>query len=738
MKNVFLRNASLLFFVLIIFTNCSNDSTATSENNSKLITMSQKQEVKPPVAKKVAHEMTMFDDTRVDNYYWMKLSDEQKKAEKPDAQTSDVLAFLNAENDYSKSMLAHTEKFQKKLFDEIVGRIKQDDESVPYKDNGYYYITRYEEGKEYRIMSRKKGNLQAAEEILLDENELAKPYDYYRVAGANVSPNNKILAYGEDTLSRRIYKIQFKDLATGKMLPDVIENTTGGTVWANDNKTVFYTRKDDALRSYKIFKHKLGTDSSQDELIFHEEDETYGCFIYKTKSKKYLVLGSYATLTQEYKYLNADTPDGEFKMFEPRNRDMKLEYGISHYNDSWYIRTNLDAQNFRLMKCPEGKTSRDNWTEVIPHRNDVLLEGMDIFNDYLVLSERREGITNLRIRPWKGEEHYVDFGEKAYMAYTSVNMDFDTEILRLGYTSLTTPNSTFDYNMKTKEFNLLKEQEVVGGYDKTQYQSERVFATATDGTKVPMSIVYKKGFKKDGSQPVLLYGYGSYGASMDPYFSSIRLSLLDRGFAYAIAHIRGGEEMGRHWYEDGKLLNKKNTFTDFIDCGEFLVKNNYTSKDNLFAMGGSAGGLLMGAIINMRPDLWKGVVAGVPFVDVVTTMLDETIPLTTGEFDEWGNPKDEKYYHYIKSYSPYDNVEAKEYPAMLITTGYHDSQVQYWEPAKWLAKLRDTKTDNNPLLMHCNMSAGHGGAAGRFERHKETAMEYAFLLDLAGKTELLN
>ncbi len=739
MKNVIFRNVPLLFFVLLIFTSCSNDSnTATNESNSKLITMSQKQEVKPPVAKKVPHEMTMFNDTRVDDYYWMKLSDEQKKAETPDAQTSDVLAFLNAENDYSKSMLAHTEKFQKQLFDEIVGRIKQDDQSVPYKDNGYYYITRYEEGKEYRIISRKKDNLEAPEEILLDENELAKPYSYYRVAGTNVSPNNKILAYGEDTLSRRIYKIQFKDLETGKMLPDVIENTTGGTVWANDNKTVFYTRKDDALRSYKIFKHKLGTDSSQDELVFHEEDETYSCFIYKTKSKKYLVLGSYATLTQEYKYLNADTPDGEFKIFEPRNRDMKLEYGISHYKNSWYIRTNLDAQNFRLMKCPEGKTSRDNWTEVIPHRSDVLLEGMDIFNDYLVLSERKEGITNLRIRPWKGGEHYVDFGEKAYLAYTSVNMDFDTEILRLGYTSLTTPNSTFDYNMKTKEFKLLKEQEVVGGYDKTQYQSERVFATAKDGTKVPMSIVYKKGFKKDGTQPVLLYGYGSYGASMDPYFSSIRLSLLDRGFAYAIAHIRGGEEMGRHWYEDGKLLNKKNTFTDFIDCGEFLVNNNYTSSDNLFAMGGSAGGLLMGAIINMRPDLWKGVVAGVPFVDVVTTMLDETIPLTTGEFDEWGNPKDEKYYHYIKSYSPYDNVEEKDYPAMLITTGYHDSQVQYWEPAKWLAKLRDKKTDNNPLLMHCNMDAGHGGAAGRFERHKETAMEYAFLLDLAGKTELLN
>lgn len=692
--------------------------------------MTQNQRPKPPIAKKIPHKIITHNDTRVDNYFWMRLSDEQKNAEKPDTQTQCVLNYLNAENAYTKQSLRKTEDFQKKLFDEIVGRIKQDDESVPYCDNGYFYITRFEKGKEHPIYSRKKGNLEAKEEIMLDENQLAKPFDYYKIAGKNVSPNNQIVAFGEDKLSRRIYTIRFKNLATGKFLTDKIENTTGGTVWANDNQTVFYTRKDESLRSYKIFKHKLGSDPSTDQLVFHETDESFSTYIYKTKSKKYLVIGSYATLTQEYQFLNADTPDGNFQLFEPRNRDLKLEYDINHYQNKWFVKTNLEAQNFRLMECPEFDTTRENWEEVIPHRESVLIEDVDLFNDFLVISERVEGITQLRIRPWVGKEHYIDFGEKSFMAYTSINMNFNTQVLRLGYTSLTTPNSVFDYDMRDKKMTLLKEQEIVGGYDKTKYQSERLFANSKDGTKIPISLVYKKGFVKDGKQPLLLYAYGSYGHSMDPYFSSIRLSLLDRGFAFAIAHIRGGEEMGRHWYEDGKLLNKKNTFNDFIDCGDFLVKENYTSNSHLYAMGGSAGGLLMGAIINMRPELWNGVVAAVPFVDVINTMLDETIPLTTGEFDEWGNPKDENFYHYIKSYSPYDNVEAKNYPSMLITTGYHDSQVQYWEPAKWLAKLRDLKTDNNILVMHCDMVAGHGGLAGRFEKHKETALEYAFLLDL--------
>ena len=538
------------------------------------------------------------------------------------------------------------------------------------------------------------------------------------------------MAYGEDTLSRRIYTMRFKNLETEEMYEDIIPGAGGGAVWANDNKTVFYTQKDPTtLRQYKIMRHTLGRPTSEDVVVFEESDDTFSAFVYKTKDDQFIVVGSYATLSQEYQYLDANTPNGNFTIFQPRERG--LEYGISHFDGNWYIRTNMDAQNFRLMKTPDGATSKDNWTEVIPHREDVLLEGMDLFQNYMVLSERKNGITQLRVRPWSGEEHYIDFGEDAYLTYTSTNPQFNTEILRLGYTSLTTPNSTFDYNMNTKEFTLLKEQEVIGDFDKSNYQSERIMVKARDGVEVPVSIVYRKGFKKDGTHPLLLYGYGSYGASMDPYFSSVRLSLLDRGFVYAIAHIRGGEEMGRHWYEDGKLLNKKNTFFDFIDCGKAMVAQGYAAEDKLFAMGGSAGGLLMGAVINYEPDMWKGVVAAVPFVDVITTMLDESIPLTTGEFDEWGNPKEKEYYDYMKSYSPYDQVEAKDYPALLVTTGLHDSQVQYWEPAKWVAKLREIKTGDTPLLLYTNMDAGHGGASGRFESLKETAMEYAWLIDLA-------
>ena len=723
-------NTLVTFILVSCLMSCSNQNE--SQNESKIISMNEIM-IDAPVAKKVKKELTIHGDIRVDNYYWMKLSDEQKNANTPDEQTQDVLDFLNAENDYTSGKLKHTEAFQEKLFNEIIGRIKKDDMSVPYKDNGYFYITRYEAQGEYPIYSRKKETLEAEEEIMLDVNKMAEGYAFFSVVGRRVSPNNKILSYGEDTLSRRIYTIKFKNLETGEMYPDEIPNTTGGSVWANDNQSVFYTVKDDALRSYKIFKHKLGTPVSEDQEVFHEADETFSTFVYKTKSDKYIVIGSYQTLSTEYRVLDADNPDGAFRIIQPRERD--LEYSIAHYEDKFYIRTNLDAKNFRLMSTPENATGKEHWQEVIGHRDDVLLEGMDIFKEFLVLSERKNGITQIRIRPWEGEEHYVDFKEEAYLTYTSTNLQFDTDLLRLGYTSLTTPNSIYDYNMKTKEMELLKQYEVVGGFNPEEYQSERLYATATDGTKVPISLVYKKGVKKDGSAPLLLYGYGSYGASMDPYFSSVRLSLLDRGFIYAIAHIRGGEEMGRYWYEDGKLLKKKNTFTDFIDCGDFLIKENYTSKGNLYAMGGSAGGLLMGAVVNMRPDLWNGVIAAVPFVDVVTTMLDENIPLTTGEFDEWGNPKDKEYYEYIKSYSPYDNVVAKDYPNMLVTTGLHDSQVQYWEPAKWVAKLRELKTDNNTLLLYTNMDAGHGGQSGRFRRYKETALEYAFLLDLAGINE---
>jgi len=519
------------------------------------------------------------------------------------------------------------------------------------------------------------------------------------------------------------------------MLQDVIQNTTGGATWANDNKTVFYTRKDDALRSFKIFKHKIGTPASEDVEVFHETDETFNAFVYKTKSEKYIIVGSWATLSQEYQILDADKPDGDLKMFQPRVRN--LEYSIGHYGDKWYIRTNKDgAQNFKIMTTTEESTTKENWVDYIDHRDDVFLEGTDFFKDYFVLSERIDGITKVRIMKWDGsDDHHINFGEDAYLAYTTTNLEFATNQLRVGFTSLTTPNTTFDYDMNSRSLRKLKQQEVIGEFVSDDYVSERIIVAARDGARVPVSIVYKKGFEKNGKQPLLLYGYGSYGNSMDPYFSSVRLSLLDRGFAFAIAHIRGGQEMGRQWYEDGKFLKKKNTFTDFIDCGQYLIDNNYTSAEGLMAMGGSAGGLLMGAVINMVPDMWKGVVAAVPFVDVVTTMLDESIPLTTGEFDEWGNPKDKEYYEYIKSYSPLDNIEKKDYPAMLITTGYHDSQVQYWEPAKWIAKLRDMKTDDNPLLLHTNMGAGHGGASGRFQRYKETALEYAFLLDLVGRAD---
>lgn len=676
----------------------------------------------PPIAKEVKREITIHGEKLVDNYFWL------NDREKPE-----VISYLNAENDYTQKVMGHLDGFKEALFQEIKGRIKEEDQSVPYKDNGYFYITKHEVGLEYPIYSRKKESLSAPEEILIDVNELAKDKNYYSATGLSVSPDNKILGFGEDTVSRRIYTLRFKNLETGAWLADSIPNTTGNPVWANDNQTIFYAVKDETLRSYKIFKHKLGQAVDKDTEVFHEKDETFNVYVYKSKSKKYIIIASFQTVSSEYRVLNANTPDGDFSLIQQRERN--LEYDIAHYEDQFYIRTNLDARNFRLMVTNETNTSKANWKEVIPHREDVLLEDMDIFQAFLVLSERKNGITQLRIIPKEGAEHYIAFGEDAYMAYTSINLEFDTNILRIGYQSLTTPPTVYDYQMETREFTLLKQQAVLGGFVASDYRSERVYATARDGVKVPISIVYHKDFKKDGQQPLLLYGYGSYGASMDPSFGFARLSLLNRGMAFAIAHIRGGEEMGRHWYENGKLLNKKNTFYDFIDCGKYLIEHQYVAKDQLFAMGGSAGGLLMGAVINMEPQLWRGVVAAVPFVDVINTMLDETIPLTTGEFDEWGNPKDEKFYHYIKSYSPYDQVEAKEYPAMLVTTGLHDSQVQYWEPAKWVAKLRVYKTDHNPLLLHTNMDAGHGGASGRFARLKEVAREYAFLLDLAGKVE---
>ncbi|OMP30617.1 S9 family peptidase [Mangrovimonas sp. DI 80] len=677
--------------------------------------------VQPPVAKRIPKELKIHGDVRLDDYFWLNQREDQE-----------VLDYLNAENAYCDELTAHTKEFQEHLFEEMKSRIKEDDQSVPYKYNGYWYIVKYETGKDYPIYIRKKETLEAEDELLFDCNEMAQGHDYFRLVGLNVSPDNTLISFGLDTVGRRNYTLKVKNLVTNEILPDSIENTTGSASWANDNITLFYTKKDtETLRSDKIYKHKLGNDETNDTLVFHEADDTFGVTVYKSKSRKYLVIACYSTLTNEYHILNADTPDESFKLFQERIRG--VEYSISHYGDNFYVVTNSDnATNFKLMKTPETATGIENWQEVIGHREDVLIEDIDIFKDFLVVSERSNGLNEIRIIRWDGtEDYYLPFDNETYTAYTGTNVDFDTDILRYGYNSLTTPSSTIDFNMVTKTKTVKKEQEVLGGkFDKENYVSERIWATADDGTKIPMSMVYRKGIKKDGSNPLLQYAYGSYGSTIDPYFSTIRLSLLDRGFIYVISHVRGGEYLGRQWYEDGKLLTKTNTFTDFIACSKHLISEKYTSKEHLYALGGSAGGLLIGAVINLAPELYKGVIAAVPFVDVVTTMLDDSIPLTTGEYDEWGNPNEVDYYNYMKSYSPYDNVKAQDYPNILVTTGLHDSQVQYWEPAKWVAKLRLLKTDSNKLLLKTNMTAGHGGASGRFEALKEDAEEYAFLLDL--------
>ncbi len=684
-----------------------------------------------PDAQKKAHTTDIHGIQLHDDYFWMRLSDEQKEALEPDAQTAEVVAYLEAENAYKKEVMAPTEALQTKIFDEIVGRIKKDDESVPVLDKGYWYYSRYEEGKEYPYSCRKKGSMEADEEIMLDQPAMAEGHKYFAVGGSSVSPDNNLLVYGVDTISRREYTLYVKDLRTGEVLSDRIPQTTGGATWANDNKTLFYTKKDPVtLRSFQIYKHVLGTDLSEDVLVFEETDETFACGVGKTKSEAFLVIGTSTTVSTEWHYLDANTPDGAWKVIQPRERD--LEYSLSHYGDHFYIVTNRDAKNFKLVKTPVDATSYDHWEDVLPHRDDVLLEGIEIFNDWLVIQERKEGLNHIRIKRWDGtSDEYIPFNDPAYTAYIGSNPDFNAGKLRYSYTSLTTPNSVLEYDFDSSEIKTLKQQEVLGGtFDPANYVSERMMVEARDGVKVPVSIVYRKGVERTGDNPFLLYAYGSYGSSMDAYFSVARLSLLDRGFVYAIAHIRGGSEMGRHWYEDGKLFNKMNTFTDFIDCGKAMVAEGFTSPDHLYAMGGSAGGLLMGAVMNLEPGLFNGVIAAVPFVDVINTMLDESIPLTTFEFDEWGNPKNKEYFDYMMQYSPYDNVEAKDYPHLLITTGYWDSQVQYWEPAKWIAKLRDLKTDDNLLIMDCNMETGHGGASGRFERIKEVALEYAFMFML--------
>ncbi len=678
----------------------------------------------PPKAPKKPKTLEIHGDVRIDPYYWLN-----------ERENEEVLRYLEEENAYYEQMTSHTKDFQKQLFLEMKSRIKEDDSSVPYKLNGYFYLTRFETGKEYPIYERKKETLQADSELLFDCNEMARGHDFFNLRGVSVSPDNSMAAFGVDTVSRRQYTLQIKNLITGELYEDRIENTTGSAVWASDNCTLFYTKKDPVtLRSDRIFKHRLGTSPEEDELVYHEKDDTYTTFIYKTKSKKYLVIGSYSTLTTEFRILPTNDPDGTFRVFAERTEG--LEYSITHFGSDFYILTNKDgATNFKVMRTSETTTEASAWEEFIPHKSEVLLEDIEIFKNHYVITERENGLNKMKIVRWDGKDtYYLPFSSETYVAGPTTNLDFDTTKLRYYYNAMTAPYSIIEFDMNTREQTILKEQEVLGGtFKKENYRSERVWATAEDGKIVPISMVYHKDTPLDGSSPLLQYAYGSYGSTIDPHFSTVRLSLLDRGFIFAIAHVRGGEYLGRPWYEEGRLLHKKNTFTDFIACSRFLLEKKYTTTSKLFAMGGSAGGLLMGAVVNLASELYAGVIAAVPFVDVVTTMLDDSIPLTTGEYDEWGNPNDEIYYHYMKSYSPYDMVTKKDYPNMYVSTGLHDSQVQYWEPAKWVAKLRDYKTDNNVLFLDTNMEAGHGGASGRFEALKETAKEYAFLLDLAGK-----
>lgn len=675
----------------------------------------------PPKAPKKQQLLEIHADKRIDNYFWLNQRD-----------TPEVLSYLEAENEYFAYKTKHTDAFQESLFEEMKSRIKQDDESVPYKYNGYWYFSRFQEGKEYPIYLRRADQPNAQEEVLFEVNEMAAGHKFYQFAEFSVSPDNKWASFSVDTRGRRMYSLFIKNLETGQVLPIEIKNTDGGSCWASDNQTIFYTKIDtQTLRSHKVYRHQLGQSSKQDVLVFHEKDETFNTGIFKSKSEQFLIIQSDSTLSSESWFLDAATPMADFKCFQPRERG--LEYDIAHYGDYFYILNNADgATNFKLDKTPIGQTEKSYWQPVLAHQEQIRLEEIDIFKEYLVVTQRYNGLSQICIIRWDGSaEHYLPFDNETYMASTGLNLDFDTEILRYTYNSMTTPYSVIDYNMRTGAKEVKKQQQVLGGkFSEENYESRRLWVTAADGTQIPISIVYRKGIKCDGSNPLLLYGYGAYGITIEPSFSTTRLSLLDRGFIFAIAHIRGGEYLGRPWYEAGKLLHKKNTFTDFVDCAKYLIANQYTSPAHLYAMGGSAGGLLMGAVINQAPELFHGVVANVPFVDVVTTMLDDSIPLTTGEYDEWGNPHDKQYYDYMKSYSPYDNVCPQAYPNLLVLTGYHDSQVQYWEPAKWVAKLRELKTDDNLLLFYTDMSSGHSGASGRYESLKEIAREYAFLLHL--------
>jgi oligopeptidase B len=683
--------------------------------------------IAPPIAVKKEKKLVIHDDARVDNYYWLN-----------DRENPEVISYLEEENKYTDALLKSTKSLQERLFNEMKSRIKEDDNSVPYFYNDYWYTTKYEKGKDYPVYTRKYKDLNAEDEIILDVNSLAKGYKYFRVSGISISPDNKKVAYGVDTLSRRIYTIKVKNLVTNEIYSDNIDGVESYATWAADSETIFYTGKDiQTLRSDKIYRHKLDNDQKDDVLVFEEKDETFSTYVYPSKSREYIMIGSGSTMSSEFSYLSSNSPLDSFKLIQERERG--LEYRPYHFDDMFYISTNIDkSTNFKLVKTPISSPSKSNWEDVIPHRDDVLLEEVDFFRNFMVIGERNNGLLKIRIKSWDGTEDYYigfksgfDFEKETYNASIDLNPDYDTNVLRYNYTSLTTPYSVIDYNVETQEEEIKKQQEVLGGkFDSKNYTSERLFATAHDGIKIPISIVRHVNTELNQDTPILQYGYGSYGITIDPSFSSVRLSLLDRGFVFAIAHIRGSQYLGRPWYENGRMLSKKNTFRDFVSCSKFLIENNYTSKDHLYAEGGSAGGLLMGAIMNMAPEIYNGVISAVPFVDVITTMLDETIPLTSSEYDEWGNPNDKEYYDYMKSYSPYDNVRKVEYPNTLVTTGLHDSQVQYWEPAKWVAKLRTYHQGDNMIMLHTNMNTGHSGASGRFEPLKEIAMEYAFLFML--------
>jgi oligopeptidase B len=674
--------------------------------------------LQPPRAEKVAKLDTLHGQQRADEYFWLR-----------DRSNPKVLDYLRAENDYTAAMMRHTEPLQKKLYDEMLARIKETDLSVPVKVDDYFYYSRTVAGKQYAIHCRKQGSLDATDEqVLLDENELAEGHDFFSIGAFVVSPDRRQLAYSTDTSGDEQFTLHFKDLSTGVTRDETIQNTAESVIWAADNRTVFYTTRDATNRPFRTYRHTLGDDPQRDSLVYEEPDEAFYMGLGKTSSKQYLLMVLESNTTTEVRYLSAESPLGEFQVMQPRQP--KIEYRVDHHSDRFYIVTNDNALNFRLMTAPLDAPGKASWQELIPHRADVKLESVKLFAGHIVLVERVAGVPTLSVRDLAtGQTHAVEFPEAAYAAELGENREFNTTTLRFTYTSLVTPRSVFDYDMQTKTRVLRKQEEVLGGYDPDQYQTERIFATAKDRTRVPMSLVYKKGLNRNGRSAALLYGYGAYGISEDPYFDSTRLSLLDRGFVFAIAHVRGGGEMGRAWYDNGKLRHKPNTFTDFIACAEHLIAEKYTSHDRLAITGGSAGGLLMGAVTNMRPDLFRVVVADVPFVDVVNTMLDATIPLTVTEYEEWGNPNERPFYDIIQSYSPYDNVQAKYYPHMLVLAGLNDTRVGYWEPAKWTARLRALKTDDNLLLLHTNMEAGHSGASGRYDYLKELALQYAFILD---------